>query len=58
MTQKPTVWTEFFTPAATTDRGWLKAITGPWDDSRSYQYTHEHCFMATFRDNFTLGDGR
>jgi len=19
---------------------------------------YEHCFMATFRDNFTLGDGR
>jgi len=60
MTQKPTVWTEFFTPAATTDRGWLKAITGPWDDSRSYQYTHETMpvwdeEIGAWREQSTLG---
>src|SRR3954470_16902704 len=34
-----TTWTEYYTPDAATDRGWLKAITPPYDDSRWMEYT-------------------
>lgn len=42
------VWNEYSTAAthesdkwASTDRGWLKALTGPWKYEDASQYTHE-----------------
>lgn len=40
-TQQQTVWSEYFAPDATSDRGWLKAICEPYDWNRHMEYTSE-----------------
>ena len=57
---KTTTWTEFFTPDATTDRGWLKAIAEPWNNDIAYSYTHEtmpvwDAEINAWREQSTLG---
>jgi len=56
-----TTWTEFYAPDASSDRGWLKAITAPLDRDRWMEYTHET--MPVFdedingwREQSTLGN--
>jgi len=63
-TPKPmqsTIWSEFFTPDASTDRGWLKAITAPYDDAIAYQYTDAtmpiwDSEINAWREQSTLGN--
>ena len=51
--------------------GGASILYDPWQDAREHakegvrkfvalkdKIAYESCFMATFRDNFTLGDGR
>ena len=34
-----TFWTEYFKPDASSDRGWLKALTEPYDRAKYHDYT-------------------
>jgi hypothetical protein len=58
---QPTAWTEFFTPDASTDRGWFKAITEPYDSARAYEYTEATMpvwdeDINAWREQSTLGN--
>ena len=60
-TKQRTVWSEFGTPDATTDRGWLKAITAPWSRENVLDYTNEtmpvwDAEIGEWREQSTLGN--
>ena len=57
---KLTTWTECFAPDATSDRGWLKAITKPRTSDDWYACTHETMpvwdeEINAWREQSTLG---
>lgn len=56
-----TVWSEFFTPDASTDRGWLKAITEPYSFDRYHEYNDAtmpiwDSEINAWREQSTLGN--
>lgn len=56
-----TTWTECYAPDATTDRGWLKAITAPYDYGKHMEYTSEtmpvlDSEINQWREQSTLGN--
>src|SRR5882762_3107850 len=60
-TIQPTAWTEFKAPDASTDRGWLKAITAPYEYDRHSEYTDAtmpiwDSEINAWREQSTLGN--
>lgn len=61
MNEKRAVWYECFTPDATTDRGWLKALCAPFNNGRRSEYRHDNMPVRDdvpggWREQSTLGN--